>query len=36
MQGLILKSSDDNIICSIQRQIVILKEGITALQGRCF
>lgn len=25
MQGVILKKADDNIICSIQRQVVILK-----------
>lgn len=25
MQGVILKKADDNIICSIQRRVVILK-----------
>ena len=25
MQGVILKKTDDNIICSIQRRVVILK-----------
>lgn len=27
MQGVILKKADDNIICSIQSQVVILKRG---------
>lgn len=28
MQGVILKKADDNIICSIQIQVVILKRGV--------
>ena len=28
MQGVILKKTDDNIICSIQSQVVILKRGV--------
>ena len=28
MQGVILKKADDNIICSIQSQVVILKSGV--------
>lgn len=28
MQGVILKKVDDNIICSIQSQAVILKRGV--------
>ena len=28
MQGVILKKTDDNIICSIQIQVVILKRGV--------
>ena len=27
MQGMTLKKTDDNIICSIQSQVVILKRG---------
>lgn len=28
MQGVILKKADDNIICYIQIQVVILKRGV--------
>lgn len=28
MQGVILKKADDNIICSIQIPVVILKRGV--------
>lgn len=34
MQGVILEKTDDNIICSIQSQVVILKRGVTQF-GMC-
>ena len=36
MQGVILKKADDNIICSIQIQVVIPKRGVIQFGKCCF
>lgn len=36
MQGVTLKKVDDNIICSIQSQVVILKRGVMQFEKYIF
>ena len=36
MQGVILKKADDNIICSIQIQVVIPKRGVMPFRDYYF
>lgn len=36
MQGVILKKTDDNIICSIQTQVVIPKRGVMQFEKYIF